>query len=370
MNILGLFGAFDWDVSTDDSIWSHDAGATLISNGNHITSISEERLTRIKYYGNFPSKSIEYCLSTGNLSHDDIDLVYVPTMPHAIWHKNVYEGKTQSQIQTLFPNCKIKFVSHHLCHAASSVFSCDFNEGTFITLDGRGGSLCRYNFEEINNVETNSIGYFNKEKGIFRFFPGLENVNEFGNYYFSFAHVIYSQKMKKQFPLKDAISHSGKIMGLSAYGKNESYRKEHDGYQLSKDLYCNSVPYVTFDFRSYDEQYKFKNLNEHAYILQKNFENALLDYLNELKEKSYLEENICFAGGCFLNVLANSLIQKSGLFNNIHIPPFPGDDGLSFGAACYAAFEHGITVNLPNNIALLGKEYSQDDIEKELKKLL
>ena len=370
MNILGLFGAFDWDVDSDNSIWSHDAGATLISNGKHITSISEERLTRIKYDGNFPSKSINYCLSSGNLSHEDIDLVYVPTMHHETWHKNTYEGKTQSIIQNLFPNCKIKFISHHLCHAASAVFSCDLNEGSFITLDGRGGSLCRYNFQDIDNVETNSIGYFNKEKRIFRFFPGLEKVNEFGNYYFTFAYMIYSEKVKRQFLLKDAISHSGKIMGLSAYGQNDSYKNEHDGYQLSKDLYCNSIPYVTFDFRNYNEQYKFKNADEKAYILQKNFECALLDYITELKNNSYLEENICFAGGCFLNVLANSLIQKSGLFKNIHIPPFPGDDGLSFGAACYAAFEHGQKVNLPNNIALLGKEYSQDEIEKELQRLL
>ena len=53
-------------------LWSHGSSVTLFSNGNHVASISEERLTRIKYDGNFPRKSIEYCLSTGNLSKEDI----------------------------------------------------------------------------------------------------------------------------------------------------------------------------------------------------------------------------------------------------------------------------------------------------------
>ena len=44
MNILGLYGGFDWEANKSadkDNLatWTHDAGATLISNGKHITSI-------------------------------------------------------------------------------------------------------------------------------------------------------------------------------------------------------------------------------------------------------------------------------------------------------------------------------------------
>ena len=73
MNILGIYGSIDWNANNSyDEVnkhqtWVHDSGATLMINGNHICSISEERLTRIKYDGNFPDKSIEYCLSIGNI---------------------------------------------------------------------------------------------------------------------------------------------------------------------------------------------------------------------------------------------------------------------------------------------------------------
>ena len=47
MNILGLYGAINWNANhnydkvTQDFTWLHDAGVTLLINGNHICSISE-----------------------------------------------------------------------------------------------------------------------------------------------------------------------------------------------------------------------------------------------------------------------------------------------------------------------------------------
>jgi len=80
---------------------------------------------------------------------------------------------------------------------------------------------------------------------------------------------------------------------------------------------------------------------------------------------NYLEENICLAGGSFLNVLGNSCLKKLGL--DIHIPPCTNDVGLHFGAACYGAHQHHQEVVLPKNIALLGREYNDEEIEKEIK---
>ena len=60
-------------LETDDP-WVHDSGATLFINGKHICSISEERLTRVKREGNFPTNSINYCLSEGNISAEDVNM--------------------------------------------------------------------------------------------------------------------------------------------------------------------------------------------------------------------------------------------------------------------------------------------------------
>ena len=62
MNVVGLYGAIGWNVLISDNpkllkqsedSWTHGASVTLIKDGEHCVSISEERLSGIKYDGNF-----------------------------------------------------------------------------------------------------------------------------------------------------------------------------------------------------------------------------------------------------------------------------------------------------------------------------
>jgi carbamoyltransferase len=46
------------------------------------------------------------------------------------------------------------------------------------------------------------------------------------------------------------------------------------------------------------------------------------------------EPNLCFAGGCALNIKWNSMLSASGLFRDVWVPPFPNDSGSAIGAAC------------------------------------
>lgn len=43
--------------------------------------------------------------------------------------------------------------------------------------------------------------------------------------------------------------------------------------------------------------------------------------------------NLCFAGGCALNIKWNSALRESGLFREVWVPPFPNDAGSALGAA-------------------------------------
>jgi carbamoyltransferase len=371
MIILGLYGAFDWEANKsvdkhNNLTWVHDSGATLFINQRHICSISEERLTRIKNEGNFPIHSIDYCLKEGNISYEDIDEIYIPSMCLDVFYRQLNDKVIENKIKTLFPNAEFHIISHHLAHAASSVFSSDFEDGSIITLDGAGSQIFDSNYIQRLHLETNIIGYFHKNKNIFRIFNGINRTNNFGSYYHDNAYKIYCKKVRKSidgYDEKYRETWDGKIMGLSAYGKNDALENLRE-YTLSKDLSYNEFPYVIFEDQKH---FALKTADEQAYILQNNFENALIDYFTELKRLNYLEENICLAGGSFLNVLGNSCLKNLGL--NIHIPPCTSDVGLHFGAACYGVYKNGQEVVLPKNIALLGKTYSEEEIESELKGL-
>lgn len=374
MITLGIYGSFDWEAhksfdQNEESTWCHDAGATLFVNGKHICSISEERLTRRKHDGNYPINSIDYCLSSANIAEEDVDFIYVPSMCINIFYKKLYNGIIHRILEEKFPNAQIKLVSHHLSHAAASVFSSNFNEGSFLTLDGAGSIAFGYNLNRTFIAETNTIGYFNKERGIFRIFNGINGTNDFGAYYHNISHHIYCEKIGKEidgYDEKYRETWDGKIMGLSAYGCDLEFKDHHRQYQMSKDLYYEDVPYVTFA-QNLENSFRFCNADEKAYILQKNFELALLDYVKDLKAESYLEDYICLSGGSFLNVLGNSVLKQSGIFKDIHVPPCPNDVGLHFGAACYGLFKNKQSIELPENIALLGKEYNDEEIENALK---
>jgi carbamoyltransferase len=374
MITIGIYGAFDWEAhksfdQNGEPTWCHDAGATLFVNGKHICSISEERLTRRKHDGNYPINSVEYCLSSANISSEDVDLVCIPSMCVNVFYKKLYIGIIHKIIDEKFPNAEIKLVSHHLSHAAASVFSSGFNEGSFLTLDGAGSIAFGHNLQRTFLAETNTIGYFNKEKKIFRTFNGIPGTNDFGGYYHNLSHHIYCEKIGKQidgFDEKYRETWDGKIMGLSAYGSHLEFKDHHKQYQMSKDLYYEDIPYVSFT-QEFSNSFKFTNADEKAYIIQKNFELALLEYATDLKKQGYLDDYVCLSGGSFLNVLGNSVLKQSGLFKDIHVPPCPNDVGLHFGAACYGQFKNDQPIELPENIALLGKEYSDEEIETVLK---
>ena len=392
MNIIGIQGALNHDV--------HDSGCTLFVDGKHIVSISEERLSRIKYDGSFPYRSIDYCLSVGNIEKDDIDIVVYSPHGHMIEHDRIREHS--KFMKSLFTNAKIWSISHHLCHAASTVFTSPFNSGTFLTIDGAGSVIWDLVTEKIQGWEKNSIGYFDKDRGIFHFNklnistydikPMRDGViripcgtNGFGAFYQELTVWIYAQKINAMDNIdydslnpKSKLHAEGKVMGLSSYGEfdiESSISPYTKSTEFSKDFFdcdryefgCPTVHFFHNDvIRSYLEKNNYTP-EQCAYYLQKHYENAIVYFISELR-KNYLTEDVCFAGGSFLNISANTLLKP--FFKNIHIPPFTDDTGIHFGAAAWASYKSKERIEIPHNIALLGKSYTDKDIENAINLLL
>ena len=371
MNVVGLYGAIGWNVVISDNpklmkqsedSWTHGASVTLIKDGEHCVSISEERLSGTKYDGNFPRKSIDYCLSAANLDKNDIDVVIVPSMANQQLYKNLVNKTLEKKVRRYFPKAEVSVASHHLCHAASSVFSCDYNEGSFLTLDN-AGSILFNTTGEIFACENHSFGYFNKKKNLFKYYPGIPMTNNLGNYYWLWAYHIYVNKIQKDIKLTDPKyreAFCGKVMGLSAYGNIKEFKKDWR-------MHFEGIPQVALEsFPGRDFNYGNLSPENKAKQLQYNFEQGMLEWMKQLRDREYITDNLCLAGGVFLNILANSVLRKNKIAENIHIPPFPDDTGLSFGAAAYGLFKSKEQVKLPHNISLFGKKYSDEEIEEAL----
>jgi len=100
-------------------------------------------------------------------------------------------------------------------------------------------------------------------------------------------------------------------------------------------------------------------------------EDIMLRITNSLASE-YNIKNLCLAGGVALNCVANGKILRSGKFKNIWIQPAAGDAGGSLGAAIglwHIELKKNRTINSKDDMngSYLGPEYSNSEIEKQLK---
>ena len=110
-----------------------------------------------------------------------------------------------------------------------------------------------------------------------------------------------------------------------------------------------------------------------AASIQKVTEDIMVNLAKSIR-KEYGIKNLCLAGGVALNCVANGKILKEKIFDNIWIQPAAGDAGGSLGAALalwYIEQGNKRIVNSNDDMkgSYLGNEYTQEEIEKELKSL-
>ena len=110
-----------------------------------------------------------------------------------------------------------------------------------------------------------------------------------------------------------------------------------------------------------------------ASSIQKVTEEIMIKLAKSIRNE-YGIKNLCLAGGVALNCVANGKILKEIIFDNIWIQPAAGDAGGSLGAALalwYIDQGHKRIINPNDDMAgsYLGSEFSQDQIENELKSI-
>jgi carbamoyltransferase len=99
-----------------------------------------------------------------------------------------------------------------------------------------------------------------------------------------------------------------------------------------------------------------------AASLQTLLEETVLRYLEKLRARTG-KRNLCLSGGVALNCVMNGKILESGLFDNIFIPPNPGDAGCAAGAALHIHHQvNGAPRSYVMDHAFLGPSYTDGEI--------
>ena len=108
-----------------------------------------------------------------------------------------------------------------------------------------------------------------------------------------------------------------------------------------------------------------------AASIQKVIEEIIVKLAKDIAKQTG-EKNLCLAGGVALNCVANGILQKENIFENIWIQPAAGDAGGALGAALAAWHIHyNKDRNINKNLdamqgSYLGPEFTNDEIYRDL----
>ncbi|MEJ0089511.1 MAG: carbamoyltransferase [Limisphaerales bacterium] len=379
-NILGISGYY------------HDSAAALVCEGKIISAAQEERFTRKKNDSDFPGLSVQFCLRHANLTAAELDAVvfydkpilkfarlletylavapggwrtFPTTLSNWLGEKLDLRKAIRAQIPELRPDCEILFTGHHQSHAASAFYPSPFDEAAILTIDGVGEWA----------TTTIGLGRGNEIKMLkeLRFPHSLGLVYSAFTYYCGFR--INSGEYK--------------LMGLAPYGeprfanaiRNELLDIKPDGsFRLNME-YFNFLGGTTMTNRRFHELFGGPPRGSEDKIQQRHMDVArsiqlvteeIMLLLARHTREITGQKNLCLAGGVALNCVANGIILREKIFENIWIQPAAGDAGGALGAALaawYAPKENSrVAVSTDSmQASLLGPEFSDDEIEALLR---
>ncbi|MDY8138855.1 carbamoyltransferase [Aquimarina sp. 2201CG5-10] len=373
------------------SAFYHDSAACLLKDGQVISAIQEERLSRKKHDAGFPQRAIDYCLSSEKITIDDISLIAFYEKPFMKFERIIdsYSGKTPFGFRSFkkaikswtseklwIPNIiqkklnykgEIIYTEHHEAHAASAFFVSPFKESTILTIDGVGERASI----TIAKGFDNKINIISEQQ-----FP-----HSLGLFYSAFTYYCGFKVNSGEY----------KLMGLAPYGKSIykdliykhfitvdekgvlTLNMKYFNYEVGLKMTNNAFNKVMGQPARKSESKMSQFYKDVARSAQEVLEEIVIKLARSAKEITGLE-NLCMAGGVALNCKANQELLKQKVFKNIWVQPASGDCGGALGAALIGHYHYqNNTRNLikdsPIHNAYLGNSFTDDEIENQLQEL-
>ena len=373
------------------SAYYHDSAAALMCDGKLVAAAQEERFTRKKHDHNFPKNAAYYCLGEAGLKPEDLDyvvfydkplikferlletyLAFAPAglrsfaMAMPLWLKTKLH--LPSEIRKAFDgrfDKKIVFTGHHESHAASAFYPSPFEEAAILTIDGVG------------EWDTATMG---KGRGNrIELMKSLAFPHSLGLLYSAFTYFCGFRVNSGEY----------KLMGLAPYGEakyvdvilDKLVDLKPDG-SLAMDMrYFNYCQGLTMTNGQFSKLFGGPARNPESLITQREMD--LAASIQKVTEEVVLRmarttreltgaKNLCIAGGVALNCVANGVLVREKIFDQIWIPPPAGDAGGALGAAMVVHYQLLENQRTPDgtdailNGSLLGPRYSNDQIRSFL----
>ncbi|MGW6502327.1 carbamoyltransferase family protein [Nonomuraea angiospora] len=336
----------------------HDPAAALVVDGEVVAAAEEERFSRRKHgkrpvpfsAWELPELAAAWCLAEAGLRPEDLDAVaysYDPSLVRqetgAPWEdlRTTYATRAPSFLATALPGldpAQVRFVPHHVAHAASAGLAAPFEDCAVLVCDGRGESVSHlaghYRDGELTTLATQELPH---SLGLM-----YEEVTE---------HLGFMRS-----------SDEYKVMALASYGtpRHLDVLRELIAATPEGGFRVEPIDWGGFAKKLAGGEKWTADHADLAASVQTRLEEVLLDLAFWLHGRTGARR-LAMAGGVALNCVANTRLLAEGPFEEIWVQPAAGDSGTALGGALHLAQEHGEPAG-PMRGADLGRRWSDDEV--------
>ena len=356
------------------SAYYHESSVFLTDNKGTDCFVKEESFSRIKGDKNFPQRCLKFLIKKFDLKNENIKSICFYEKPFKSWWeifyysiknplqnkdflihhlKNFNKGSIffYTDINKLIniSRDKIVYSSHHLSHClyGSSLIK-NISDYVYVTCDGvgEGETMSIYTINDgykINKIWTN---YYPNSIGLLYStitdYLGFEiNEGEFKVMSLSsFGKPIYKNEFKE-------------IFNINNFRINIDYFEFHKnpGKSFSKKL-CEvfGEPYLNITEEANFK--KYANIASSAQLILENTMSNLIQKAINLSGKT----KVVLTGGVALNCKMIHNLSKKNIFEEMIVPPSPGDSGSAIGATNFAFLEQSKSKMLDFNTVFLGPQ--------------
>lgn len=333
------------------NIGVHDSSAALLRDGELRWLVEQERLSRRKHaFAQSPADAARACLAAESITLESVEAVAIgwdfgrsplaghPRFTDEAVRKSVFPGVAQADMPP------VRWVPHHLAHAASAYYSAGGRDACVIVADGAG--------------ETEATSIWRGRDGrleLCREWPIAQSLG----FFYAVAAEWAGLGMHWG---------AGKLMGLAAYGRPQPglpLRRRDAGYEVAiaadalaarpapgrargrpsllgfDPAYTAAVKAAFGGFFPYAER---KGEDAIAYAdfaatVQRGLEEAMLGVAEDARSRAG-SQTLLLAGGVAMNCSMVGRLARHAGYARLYVPPVPTDAGVSLGAALVVADEH------------------------------
>ncbi|WDZ92813.1 MULTISPECIES: carbamoyltransferase C-terminal domain-containing protein [Nocardiopsis] len=337
---------------------THDSAAALISDGKLVGLVEEERLNGDKHTRAFPRHAIDYLLTRANLTADDVtSIAYnfdpglyrnaIPSSLRYLLHKTARRralpratsfarvhrraSERLSALTDTFPRARVTGVEHHRAHGIYAFAASGYDSAAVLIVDSLG------------ETTTTSIARVSLD-GDRAIYEPVARISDPASLGYAYGAVTQHLGWRRG-------DEEGTVMALAALGDPSRFRAlfrrairlTENGFSLDSALFplrviSSRYPRLSPVFTAATCPPRTEGsplLDVHADLaaaLQERTEQTMVHLARRARELTG-EQLLCVGGGVAMNCVSIGAIVRECGFEEVAVPPAPGDAGTAAGAA-------------------------------------